>query len=56
MGITTFRLNARVSLFSIDLIAAGHSGHCTYTCTVSNAAASVNYTATLAVNGWFQGL
>ncbi len=49
MGITTVRLNARVSLLSIDSIAAGHAGD--YTCTAQNSAGSVNHTATLLVQG-----
>ncbi len=51
MGISIIKAGARVSLLTIDSIAAGHSGD--YTCTASNSAASVNYTATLAVNGLF---
>lgn len=50
MGITTLRLNARVSLLSIDSIAAGHAGN--FTCTAQNSAGSVNHTATLYVQGW----
>lgn len=49
MGITTIRINPRVSLLSIDSIAAGHAGN--YTCTAQNSAGSVNYTATLQVQG-----
>ena len=49
MGISIVKVGARVSILTIDSIAAGHSGD--YTCTASNAAASVNYTASLAVNG-----
>lgn len=49
MGIATVRLNARVSLLSIDSIAAGHAGN--YTCTAQNSAGSVNHTATLFVQG-----
>lgn len=49
MGISILKAGARVSLLTIDSIAAGHSGD--YTCTAGNAAGSVNYTATLAVNG-----
>ena len=49
MGISILKAGARVSLLTIDSIAAGHSGD--YTCTASNPAGSVNYTATLAVNG-----
>lgn len=51
MGISIIKAGTRVSLLTIDSIAAGHSGD--YTCTASNAASSTNYTATLAVNGWF---
>lgn len=50
MGITTFRLNPRVSLLSIDAVAAGHAGD--YTCTASNAAGQTNHTASLFVNGF----
>lgn len=49
MGISIIKAGARVSLLTIDSIAAGHSGD--YTCTAANSAASVNYTATLSVNG-----
>ena len=49
MGVTTFRLNPRVSLLSIDAVAAAHAGD--YTCTAENAAGSVNHTATLLVQG-----
>ena len=49
MGISILRLNARVSLLSIDSIAAGHTGN--YTCTAQNSAGSVNHTATLLVQG-----
>ena len=49
MGISIMRAGQRVSLLTIDAIAAGHSGD--YTCTATNNASSVNYTATLAVNG-----
>lgn len=49
MGITTFRLNPRVSLLSIDAVAAGHAGD--YTCTAQNVAGQTNHTATLFVNG-----
>ena len=49
MGISTIRLNARVSLLSIDSIAAGHAGN--YTCTAQNSAGSTNHTATLLVQG-----
>jgi hypothetical protein len=49
MGISTLRLNARVSLLSIDSIAAGHTGN--YTCTAQNSAGSTNHTATLLVQG-----
>jgi Immunoglobulin domain len=49
MGISTLRLNARVSLLSIDSIAAGHAGN--YTCTAQNSAGSTNHTATLLVQG-----
>ena len=49
MGISILKAGARVSLLTIDSVAAGHSGD--YTCTASNSAATVNYTASLAVNG-----
>ena len=49
MGISIIKAGAKVSLLTIDSIAAGHSGD--YTCTVANSASSTNYTATLAVNG-----
>lgn len=49
MGISTFRLNPRVSLLSIDAVAAGHAGE--YTCTAQNAAGQTNHTASLFVNG-----
>lgn len=49
MGISTFRLNPRVSLLSIDSVAAGHAGD--YTCTAQNAAGQSNHTASLFVNG-----
>ncbi|KAK4008603.1 hypothetical protein OUZ56_013738 [Daphnia magna] len=48
MGISTFRLNPRVSLLSIDAVAAGHAGD--YTCTAQNAAGQSNHTASLFVN------
>ena len=51
MGISIIKAGPRLSLLTIDSIAAGHSGD--YTCTASNKAATVNYTATLAVNGLF---
>ena len=49
MGVTTFRLNPRVSLLSIDSVAAAHAGD--YTCTAQNAAGSDNQTASLFVQG-----
>ena len=49
MGISIIKAGPRLSILTIDSIAAGHSGD--YTCTASNSAATVNYTATLAVNG-----
>lgn len=49
MGISTFRLNPRVSLLSIDAVAAGHAGD--YTCAAQNAAGQANHTASLFVNG-----
>ena len=49
MGISTVRLNSRVSLLSIDSIAAGHAGD--YTCTAQNSAGQANYTAALLVQG-----
>lgn len=51
MGISTFRLNPRVSLLSIDSVAAGHAGD--YTCTATNLAGQANHTASLFVNGVF---
>ena len=49
MGISTMRINSRVSLLSIDSIAAGHAGD--YTCTAQNSAGQANYTAALLVQG-----
>jgi hypothetical protein len=49
MCVSIMRAGQRVSLLSIDAIAAGHSGD--YTSRASNKASSVDYTATLAVNG-----
>ena len=49
MGISTLRVNPRVSLLSIDAVAAGHAG--VYTCTAENAAGSSNQSASLSVNG-----
>ena len=49
MGISTVRLNSRVSLLSIDSIAEGHTDDST--CTAPNSAGSVNHTATLLVLG-----
>ena len=49
MGISIIKAGPKMSLLTIDAVAAGHSGD--YTCTASNSAASVNFTATLAVNG-----
>lgn len=49
MGISTFLLNPRVSLLSIDAVAAGHAGD--YTCTAKNSAGQTNHTASLFVNG-----
>ena len=49
MGISTVRLNSRISLLSIDSIAAGHAGD--YTCTAQNSAGQANYTAALVVQG-----
>ena len=49
MGISIIKAGPRLSILAIDSIAAGHAGD--YTCTASNSASSVNYTATLAVNG-----
>lgn len=53
MGISIIKAGPRLSILTIDSIAAGHSGD--YTCTASNNAATVNYTATLAVNGLLPG-
>ena len=50
MGIATMRINSRVSLLSIDSIAAGHAGD--YTCTAQNSAGQVNHTAVLLVQGF----
>ena len=49
MGVTTFRLNPRVSLLSIDSVAAAHAGD--YTCTAQNAAGIADQSATLLVQG-----
>lgn len=49
MGISTLRLNPRISILSIDSISAGHAGN--YTCTAENSAGKVNHTATLFVQG-----
>jgi len=49
MGVTTFRLNPRVSLLSIDAVAAAHAGD--YTCTAQNAAGTADQSATLFVQG-----
>ena len=49
MGVTTFRLNPRVSLLSIDAVAAAHAGD--YTCTAENAAGIDSQSATLLVQG-----
>ena len=49
MGISTSRINSRMSLLSIDSIAAGHAGN--YTCTAQNSAGQANYTAALLVQG-----
>lgn len=49
MGISTLRVNPRVSLLSIDSVAAGHAG--VYTCTAENAAGQSNQSASLSVNG-----
>lgn len=49
LGVSTVRLNSRVSLLSIDSVVAEHAGD--YTCTAQNSAGSVNYTATLLVQG-----
>ena len=49
MGISIIKAGPKMSLLTIDSVAAGHSGN--YTCTASNNASTVNYTATLAVNG-----
>ena len=52
MGISTVRLNSRMSLLSIDSIAAGHAGD--YTCTAQNSAGLANHTAVLLVQGFFR--
>ena len=49
MGVTTFKLNPRVSLLSIDAVAAAHAGD--YTCTAENTAGTDNQSATLLVQG-----
>ena len=49
MGISTLRVNPRVSLLSIDSVAGGHAG--VYTCTAENAAGQSNQSASLSVNG-----
>ena len=51
MGISTLRVNPRVSLLSIDAVAGGHAGD--YTCTAENAAGQSNQSASLSVNGLF---
>ena len=51
MGISTSRINSRMSLLSIDSIAAGHAGD--YTCTAQNSAGQANHTAVLLVQGSF---
>ena len=52
MGISTSRINSRVSLLSIDSIEAGHAGD--YTCTAQNSAGLANHTAVLLVQGFFR--
>ena len=49
MGVTTFKLNPRVSLLSIDAVAAAHAGD--YTCTAENDAGIDSQSATLLVQG-----
>lgn len=49
MGISIFKAGPRISILTIDAIAAGHSG--AFTCTASNNASTTNFTAVLAVNG-----
>ena len=54
MGVTTFRLNPRVSLLSIDAVAAAHAGD--YTCTAQNAAGTAHQSAALLVQGQLPGI
>lgn len=49
LGILTGYLGKRVSSLSIDSVNAEHSG--AYTCSVTNPAGAVNFTAYLNVNG-----
>lgn len=51
-GITTTRINKRLSSLSIEDVQAEHSG--TYTCNVTNRAGSVTYSANLVINGIFK--
>lgn len=48
-GITTVKLGNRNSVLNIDSVTAKHAGR--YTCSATNLAASINYTAELSVNG-----
>jgi hypothetical protein len=48
-GITTGKMNSRISTLSIESIKAEHGG--SYTCAASNKAGTTNYTTILIVNG-----
>ena len=48
-GLTINNLGERISVLSIQSVAAVHNGD--YTCTAENPAGIANYTATLTVNG-----
>lgn len=50
-GILINRASKRVSTLSIDYVIESQAGN--YTCVVTNSAATVSYTAKLAVNGTF---
>lgn len=45
----TISTTKRVSLLTIDAVSASHAGE--YTCSASNAAGGISYSAALAVNG-----
>jgi Immunoglobulin I-set domain len=48
-GITITKIGTRSSVLQIDSVDAGHSGN--FTCTATNAAGSLNYSAQLTVVG-----